>query len=100
VEALLRQDRRIDTVLLGCTHYALIETTIRRVIPQEIQVVSQGRIVSDKLSDYLRRHPEMERRLDKSGTEAFLTTEYSSRIQRLGAQFFGARIPMETITMG
>jgi glutamate racemase len=100
VDALLRQDRRIDTVLLGCTHYALIKSAIRQAIPPQIQVVSQGRIVADKLTDYLRRHPEMERRLDTRGTETFLTTEYSPRIQRLGAQFFGARIPMETITLG
>ena len=97
IKNLLRQDRKIDTVLLGCTHYALIENEIRSVMPDGIRVVSQGPIVADKLADYLRRHPEVERRLDTSGSERFLTTEYSNRIQTLGTKFLGAAITMETI---
>jgi glutamate racemase len=96
VEDLLRQDPRIDTILLGCTHYALIEETLRGLIPPEIRVVSQGEIVAGKLVDYLRRHPEMEQRLDRSRRETFLSTEYSPRIQRLATQFFGKPLTIET----
>ena len=99
VESLLKQDARIDTILLGCTHYALIEDTLRRLVPPAIRLVSQGAIVADKLANYLSRHPEMERRLDKLGHETFLTTEYSSRIQRLATQFFGRPITIETIQL-
>ena len=96
IHELLSKDSRIDTVLLGCTHYALIENTLRALIPSNIRVVSQGAIVASKLADYLRRHPEMERRLERSGKEKFLTTEYSPRIQRLATQFFGRPITIET----
>jgi glutamate racemase len=89
VQSLLRQNSGIDTVLLGCTHYALIEDLIRNFAPPDVHVVSQGSIVATKLADYLRRHPEIEGRLDKSGKEVFLSTEYSDRIQRLSTQFFG-----------
>jgi glutamate racemase len=99
LERLLTNDVRIDTILLGCTHYALIEDAIRRLTPPGIRVVSQGTIVAEKLADYLRRHPEMERRLDRSGTHSFLTTEYSERIQRLGTRFFGAPILVESIVL-
>jgi glutamate racemase len=99
IRELLEKDPRIDTVLLGCTHYALIETMLRSLIPGEIRIVSQGAIVAAKLADYLRRHPEMERRLDRSGGETFLTTEYSPRIQRLAAQFFGNPVTMETVQL-
>ena len=100
VESLLKQDERIDTVLLGCTHYALIEYLIRDLVPPHIQLVSQGTIDALKLVDYLRRHPEMEIRLDRSGTQKFLTTQYSVRIQRLGTQFFGGPIVMEIVSLG
>jgi glutamate racemase len=99
VGSLLVQDSRIDTILLGCTHYALIESEIRRQVPSGIKVVSQGAIVAEKLADYLRRHPEIEQRLDTAGTEIFFTSEYSPRIQRLGTQFFGSTISMTTIVV-
>ena len=99
VQELLSKDSRIDTVLLGCTHYALIEEALRSLIPARTRIVSQGSIVAAKLADYLRRHPEMEQRLERSGNETFLTTEYSPRIQRLATQFFGRPITIETIQL-
>jgi len=99
VEGLLKHDPQIDTILLGCTHYALIADTLRELIPPEIRMVSQGEIVSGKLEDYLRRHPEMEQRLDKSGSATFLSTEYSPRIQKLATQFFGKPLTIETATL-
>jgi glutamate racemase len=96
VEGLLEQDARIDTILLGCTHYALIEGVIRQLVPEHIRVISQGPIVAEKLADYLRRHPEIEQRLDRSGTETFLSTAYSERIQRLATQFFGRPVSIES----
>jgi glutamate racemase len=99
VDRLLQQSSQIDTILLGCTHYALIEDVIRTCVPPGIRVVSQGSIVADKLADYLRRHPEMERRLDKASRHTFLTTEYSERVHRLGTQFFGRPISIDRVVL-
>lgn len=94
---LLEQDPRIDTVLLGCTHYALIEDSIRKVVPPGIRIVSQGSIVAEKLADYLVRHPEFGREMDLTGSAAFLTTEFSDRMKSLATRFYGSPIVMETI---
>ncbi len=97
MDQLLEQDARIDTVLLGCTHYALIESTIREIAPAKIRVVSQGAIVAEKLADYLERHPEFEEWMDLSGEATFLTTKYSDSIKTLATRFYGSAITMETI---
>jgi glutamate racemase len=99
VNSLLRKAPQIDTMLLGCTHYALIEGMLRRLIPLEVRVVSQGAIVAAKLVDYLRRHPEIEQRLDRSGSESFLSTEYSPRIQQLATRFFGKPVTIEGVKL-
>lgn len=100
MDQLLEQDSRIDTVLLGCTHYALIESTIREIAPAKIRVVSQGAIVAEKLSDYLERHPEFARPMDRSGDAKFLTTKYSDGMKTLATRFYGSTIVMETIEIG
>ena len=100
MDQLLDQDTRIDTVLLGCTHYALIEDSIRKVVPAEIRVVSQGAIVAEKLADYLERHPEFGNSMDSSGAATFLTTDYSDRMKTLATRFYGAPIVLETIEIG
>jgi len=87
-------------VLLGCTHYALIESTIREIAPAEIRVASQGAIVAEKLEDYLERHPELGEWMDLSGEAKFLTTKYSDSMKALATRFYGSPIVMDTITIG
>jgi glutamate racemase len=99
IKRLLEIHDPIDTILLGCTHYALIEPGIRSLLPSSIRLVSQGAIVADKLADYLLRHPEFASRLDVSSAATFLTTGNSSRTQMLAAQFYGAPIRLTSIAL-
>jgi glutamate racemase len=99
LKLLLASDSAIDTVLLGCTHYALIEDRIRSAAPPGIHVVSQGAIMAGKLENYLWRHPEITRRLGTSGHATFLTTALSNRIQQLAVQFYRSPLRMETLEL-
>ncbi len=98
VAALLKEDPEIDTVLLACTHYPLLEKAIRKALPPEVRLVFQGDIVAGKTVDYLKRHPEMEVRLSKSGKTAFLTSDTAKFFEK-GAFLFGmADISAESLT--
>lgn len=46
-----------DHVILGCTHYPLVEAVFRRHLPAGCRILSQPEIVADSLADYLARHP-------------------------------------------
>jgi glutamate racemase len=97
LDELLMQSARIDAVILGCTHYALIENQIKRYLPAEVALVSQGRIIALKLADYLRRHPEIEQRLAKTGERRFYTTGDVEQTNSLARLFYGQRIQVEKI---
>lgn len=75
LESLLNQCSDIDTILLGCTHYPLVKDEIKKLIPDEINVVSQGKIVAHKLKEYLTNHPKIEAQCCKNGNISFLTSE-------------------------
>jgi glutamate racemase len=75
IDSLLNQNHDIDTVILGCTHYPLLIEKIKKYMPENISIISQGKIVADSLKDYLIRHPEMERKCSKNGIRRFFTTE-------------------------
>lgn len=88
VKALLYQCEQIDTVLLACTHYPIIENQIRRYLPSHVRMVSQGDIVAQSLSDYLERHPDMENRLSKGGEKVFYTTDDATDFENHATLFF------------
>lgn len=77
------------TVILGCTHYALIEDLFRANMPGNVKIISQGKIIAEKLKDYLSRHADVEYALDKNKKRVFLTTENSSSVKKLAKMFFG-----------
>ena len=89
---LLKQSDKIDTIILGCTHYPLLEKKLRQFIPQHIQLVSQGDIVAKGLKDYLTRHPEMESKCTKNGTLEFYTTETPENFSSQAGKFFGKEV--------
>lgn len=99
VDRLLARDSRIDTVILGCTHYPLLYPKIRAAVPEGIEVVCQGHIVAASLLDYLRRHPDMDARLSRGGTTRYYTTDAAEPFARLAGVFLGHPIEAETIRL-
>ena len=62
-------------------------------------ILSQGPTVADSLTDYLRRHPEMEARLSRSGTDRYLTTEAADRFAPMATLFLGRPVAATRITL-
>lgn len=89
IENLLHHSKDIDTIVLGCTHYPLLEKKIRQYLPANVRLVSQGNIVAESLRDYLRRHPEIESRCSRDGSVRFFTTDTPSNFDGKATLFYG-----------
>jgi len=97
IQNILNKDEKMDTLILGCTHYPLLIDVIKKYVPKEIEILTQGHIVAEKLIDYLQRHPEMEKRLSKGGTREYQTTESAEIFESKAALFLGKEIKAEHI---
>ena len=98
-QELFKKSSKIDTVILGCTHYGIVEDIFRKYIPNEIEIVSQGEIIADKLRKYLENHPEFRSKLRKNRKKIFLTTETSLHIQQLAESFYGEKIELRVVKL-
>lgn len=97
LDELLQQSPDIDTILLACTHYPLLEEKIKACLPAHIRLIAQGELVAASLQDYLARHPEMDRRLTKTGSKSFFTTDDSEEFNHHAATFFGSAVKSRTV---
>lgn len=103
---LLERDSEIDTIILGCTHYPLIQSKIETYLSltnRQISVVSQGEIVAHSLADYLHRHPEIVKRISsplrgRSGG-GFLTTESATKFSESASLFLAEPIQAQHIEL-
>ncbi len=97
IENILRKDKDLDTLILGCTHYPLLSKIIRKYVPEKIKILEQGQIVADKLVDYLQRHPEIKNKLTKTGNIVFQTTESAEIFQSKASLFLGRNVIAQKI---
>ena len=100
VEHLMNSDPQIDTIMLGCTHYPLLQNKIKSYLPATVNVVSQGEIVAKSLVDYLRRHPEIDEKCVKGGSISYFTTESVEKFSPSASIFLHQEIQADHIDLG
>lgn len=97
IRQLFGQDKNIDTIILGCTHYPLLLPKIKKFVPKDIKLVAQGEIVAQSLADYLLRHPEIEQTCSRNGQCTFLTTESEEKFGATARIFLQKNIQVRHI---
>ena len=95
---ILSKDSKIDTLVLGCTHYPLLTKKIEQVAGS-IQIIAQGALVAESLKDYLARHPEYRKQLSENSTCTYLTTENADRFSQSASTFLSAPIHAQHIDL-
>ena len=101
---ILAKDPQIDTLVLGCTHYPLLEKKISSQLSalssQPVSIIAQGALVADSLKDYLSCHSEYREQLSQNGACVYLTTENADRFAQSASLFIGEKISAKTIRLG
>jgi len=99
IEHLFSVDPQIDTMVLGCTHYPLLEAKIKTFLPPSVAVVSQGDIVAASLVDYLQRHPKMAAMCTRNASVRYFTTESVEKFSASASVFLNEKIEAEHIDL-
>ena len=89
----------IDTLILGCTHYPLLEKEIQKRMGKNCRIISSAKAAADAIENYFERHPEVEKGLSRNGEHIFYTTDCPDRFEKLGSRFLGQKIRGEKIVI-
>lgn len=91
--------KKIDTLILGCTHYGILENKIKKIVGKKVRVIFEPKTIAEKLKKYLRKHPEIDKKLAKNKKYVFCSTDITGRFERLGSKFFGKKIKVKRVTI-
>jgi glutamate racemase len=83
-------NKRLDALVLGCTHYPKLKKEIRDILPKNIKIISQDEVVPKKLKEYLVKHPEITNKLSKNKTAKILVTDKTQNVDYLTKKWFGS----------
>lgn len=78
--------KKIDALVLGCTHYPIFKDQIKKEIKKtgrSVKIISQDEIVPKKLKNYFFRHPEIQNLLSKRRSLKVLVTDLTRHTKNL-----------------
>jgi glutamate racemase len=91
-EAFADEFKSADVLLLGCTHYPLIQPLLRKVAPQHAKIVDSADATADAVGRVLRRmplSPTLQPERPKLPRLQCFATDSAEKFRRLGALFLG-----------
>jgi len=81
----------IDTLIMGCTHYPLLEGLLHQVVGSEVSLISSADETAAEVQDILERLGWLRDR-GSSGKQFFLTTGDVDKTVELGRMFLGPEV--------
>lgn len=83
-------NKKIDTIILGCTHYPLLKKSIRQVIGGHINIVDSATAVAHEVKNLLEKE-DIENKSGK-GQYIFYVSDCPEKFKKLGSNFFAKKI--------
>ncbi|MEN9921702.1 MAG: hypothetical protein RLZZ517_680 [Candidatus Parcubacteria bacterium] len=87
--------KKIDTLILGCTHYGVFEKQIKKIVGKKVAIISGEKIIPKKVKQYLVKHSNLEKKLGREGIIHFYSSDLTERFAQMGSDFFGRKIEVE-----
>lgn len=89
--------RRIDTLILGCTHYPLLKETIQRKIGKQVRVIDSSVAITRKVREFLDRHSELDQSLSRKRIQRFFVSDVTPQFEKTAQELLKTRIRLELI---
>ncbi|MDK2976240.1 MAG: glutamate racemase [Candidatus Marinimicrobia bacterium] len=94
--------QNLDTLILGCTHYPILKSVLKSILPSHVTIVDSSRVVARTLKEALTFH-NMLNPLEKPGTDLFYVTDFPRKFKAISSRFLGhepscvQKLPIETL---
>ncbi|HLF18330.1 MAG TPA: glutamate racemase [Candidatus Omnitrophota bacterium] len=80
--------RKVDTLILGCTHYPLLKNTLRKTMGQKVTLIDSAKEVASEVKDTLSRLGLVNRKHSR-GKVKFLISDKPQQFKKIARTFLG-----------
>ncbi len=81
----------VDTIILGCTHYPVLEQSIRKVVGENISLIDSGKETAKAVKQLL-----IDKNMLRSGTkqepDRFYVSDIPAKFEEVGSRFLGKQM--------
>ena len=82
---------KVDTLILGCTHYPLLKPVIRQVMGARVELIDSAEAIVEEVRG-LMLSKDLARKVRKPAKHTFLVSDQPAHFRKLAARFLGKEI--------
>ena len=64
---------------------------------EKVQVIDSSQVIAKKLKDYLDRHPEIEKKLEKKKKSSYLVTDLTQNFEEMSQRILNKKVKFEKV---
>jgi len=88
----LFKSKKIDTLVLGCTHYPFIKNLIQKEVGVKVQLIDSGQEVALFLREFLMHNPVLNLAGEGEKPHQFFVSDISGNFQKIAQKWLGKKI--------
>jgi len=85
------KEKKIDTLILGCTHYPLLKDIIKKIMGKKVAIIDSAGVVAEECEEVLREKGLLNRK-NRKGWHKFFVSDNPGRFKKMGEMFLGYEI--------
>ena len=89
--------KKIDTLILGCTHYPVLKGLISQKMGKQVYIVDSSQAVAASVKEYLKTHPETDALLGKTGQYRFYVSDLTSQFEKVAKKILKIPLRLEQV---
>lgn len=88
------KNKKLEALILGCTHYPIIENVITSKMGVKVHLVNPGRLVSGNIANYLAKKNLLNSKKEK-GKLTLYVTDLTERFEKMAKMFLGSQVKID-----
>ena len=86
------KNKKIDTLILACTHYPLLEKTIKKVMGNNVKIINPAESLAKELKIFLKNNPKIEKQIKKDKNHQFFFSDEPYNFSEISHLCFNRKI--------
>lgn len=91
------RERQIDTLILGCTHYPMLESIIQEKAGKRVTIINSGVAVATQVKAYVEAHPKWREKGGNRGSDRFFVSDYTPQFRSIAEMILKQKVELQLV---
>ena len=91
--------RRIDTLILGCTHYPLLKQVIQRKAGKQVHLIDSSISVAGDIKAFLEKYKEVDKPLGKNGKLTLFVSDITEQFEKIAVMTLKTKVKFDCVNI-